>query len=381
MAYAEKKQGKPTGKFLGEVVVKGKRFRRTFDRKKDAEGYELYVKLTGDEPPTILDGAPSTGAPTFAEATELAKAKGGPHGKWKKGKDRSLMQRLEYCVAVIGSYEVQRVTVLGKITESLQGRSKSSTRYGQPLSNATINRYLSAASAVLAFAHNEEILTERPPAAPYLDEEETKKSRDVLLPEQDEVILRLMREAGDKLEALAVEALIHTGLRRGELCERVTPEQITIEQVEDEDGTFVHIGVIHLRKGQTKNGKGRIVTLPADLAKQIRALRATRQMPNGSRVLTCFKRAVKRAGVTGNIVIHSLRHARVRRLRKAGVEKAIRKQLLGHMDDDVHDDYDDLDLEDHLEVAKKVEKYAGDRAEKLAKRTSQVIDFAKVGNS
>jgi hypothetical protein len=48
------------------------------------------------------------------------------------------------------------------------------------------------------------------------------------------------------------------------------------------------------------------------------------------------------------------------------------------MDDDVHDDYDDLDLEDHLEVAKKVEKYAGDRAKKLAKRASQVIDFAKV---
>jgi integrase len=380
MAYAEKKQGKPTGKFLGEVVVKGKRFRRTFDRKKDAEGYELYVKLTGEEPPTIIDGAPSTGAPTFAEVTELAKAKGGPHGKWKKGKDRSLMQRLEYCVAVIGSYEIQRVTraVLGKIAESLQGRSKSATRYGEPLSNATINRYLSAASAVLAFAHNEEIMTERPPAAPYLDEEETKKDRDVLQPEQDEVILQLMREAGDKLEALCVEAISHTGLRRGELCERLTPEQITIEQVEDEDGTPVHIGVIRLHKGQTKNGKGRIVTLPPELAKQIRALIATGSMPKGNRVLTCFKRAVKRAGVSGNIVIHSLRHARVRRLRKAGVEKGIRKQLLGHMDDDVHDDYDDLDLEDHLEVAKKVEKYAGGRAEKLAKRGSQVIDFAKV---
>jgi integrase len=102
-------------------------------------------------------------------------------------------------------------------------------------------------------------------------------------------------------------------------------------------------------------------------------------MPTGNRLLTTFKRAVKRAGVTGNIVIHSLRHARVRRLRKAGVEKGIRKRLLGHMDDDVHDDYDALDLEDHLEVAKKVEQYAGERAEKLAKRSAQVIDFTKVG--
>jgi integrase len=380
MAYAEKKQGKPTGKFLGEVVVKGKRFRRTFDRKKDAEGYELYVKLTGEEPPTIIDGAPSTGAPTFAEVTELAKAKGGPRGKWKKGKDRSLMQRLEYCVAVIGSYEVQRVSraVLGKITESLQGRSKSAARYGEPLSNATINRYLSAASAVLAFAHQEEIMAERPPAAPYLDEEETKRDRDVLLPEQDALILRLMREAGEELEALCVEVMMHTGLRRGELCEKLTPEQITIVQVEDEDGTLVLRGVIQLHKGQTKNGKGRIVTLPSDLAKNIRALIATGQVPNGNRLLSCFKRAVKRAGVSGNIVIHSLRHARVRRLRKSGVEKGIRKQLLGHMDDDVHDDYDELDLEDHLQVEKKVEKYAGDRAKKLAKRSAQVIDFTRV---
>jgi integrase len=381
MAYAEKKHGKLTGKQIGEVVVKGKRFRRTFDRKKDAEGYELYVKLTGEEPPTITDGQQSTGAPTFAEVTELAKAKGGPKGKWKKGKDRSLVQRLDYCVSVIGPYEVQRVSraVLGKITESLQHRHKSAARYGEPLSNATINRYLSAASAVLAFAHQEEIMTERPPAAPYLSEEETKREREVLMPEQDQIILQLMRGAGDTTEALCVEAMMHTGLRRGELVEKLTPEQITVVQVEDEDGTLVHRGVIQLRKDQTKNGKGRIVTLPADLAKQIRALIANGGMPTGNRLLTTFKRALKAAGVSGNVVIHSLRHARVRRLRKAGVEKAIRKQLLGHMSDDVHDEYDALDLEDHLQVERKVEKYAGDRAEKLAKRSAQVIDFVKVG--
>jgi hypothetical protein len=70
MAYNEKRHGKPTGTFVGEVYRKGKTFRRRFKTKKDAEGYELYVKLTGEEPPT-LENTQSTGAPTFTEAVEM----------------------------------------------------------------------------------------------------------------------------------------------------------------------------------------------------------------------------------------------------------------------------------------------------------------------
>lgn len=380
MSYADKRNGKDTGSFVGEAPKLGKK--RRFKLKRDADDYEAFCKMFGREPPTLENAASPTGAPTFREVAEKCKQAGGPNGKWKLEKDHSLAQRLQYCIDKLGTFEIQRVsrTVLREqILNTLDKRPKApgQRRYEGLLSNATKNRYLSVAHAVLTYAHNEEILVEHPPAAPFLDEEETKKARDILAVEQDEVVLRLMREMGYELEALCVDTLIQTGLRRGELCEKLQPDQITIEQVMDEEGTLVPVGVIKLHKGQTKNNTARMMVLSADLAKQIRALIASGKMPSGAQVLKWFKRAVKRAGYTGNIVIHSLRHARNTRLRKAGVDRKIRKEILGHMDDDVHDGYDHVDLEDHLEVVKKAEDYAGKRRDRAAKRSAQVLDFAQ----
>lgn len=380
MAYADKRDGKATGSFVGEAPKLGKK--RRFKLMRDAQDYEAFCKMFGREPPTIEDAANPTGAPTFAEVAEKCKRAGGPNGKWKLERDHSLAQRLQYCIDKLGTYEIQRVTrtvLREQILGTLDKRPKApgQRRYEGTLSNATKNRYLSVAHAVLTYAHNEEILQEHPPSAPFLDEDETKKARDILQVEQDEVVLKLMREAGELVEAMCVDALIQTGLRRGELTEKLRPDQITIEQVERKDGTVVLVGVIRLHKGQTKNNTARTVILSADLAKQIRALIATEQMPTGARVLTCFKRAVKRAGYTGNIVVHSLRHARATRLRKAGIDKDIRMKLLGHMDENVHAEYQHDDLEDHLEVVEKVEDYAGKRLQRVAKRSTQVLDFAQ----
>lgn len=376
MAYAEKREGRLTGVWIGEVYRKPKTFRRRFTTKKDAEGYELYVKLTGEEPPT-LENAQRTGAPTFAEAVEKAKAKGGPKGKWKAGRDGSLYQRLEFCVTVIGTYEIQSITraVLGQIVARLEKRPASPKKKG-PLSPATINRYLAAAHAVLTFAHREGLMSEHPPEAPYLDEVVTRKERDILHVGQDEVILKLMREAGHEVDALCVEFLLETGFRRGELLHKLTPEQITIEQVEDEEGTSVPVGIVRLHKGQTKNNKGRMAVFSAELAKKIRALVATKSLPDGVQLLRHFKKACETAGYTGNLVLHSLRHTRNTRLRKAGITKEMRKQLLGHMSDEANAIYDHTDLEDHLMVAKKVEEYAGDRRKKAG--SSKVLAFEKV---
>jgi integrase len=376
MAYAEKRDGKLTGVWIGEVYRKGRTFRRRFKTKKDAEGYELYVKLTGDEPPT-LENTQSTGAPTFAEVVVKAKAKGGPKGKWKAGRDGSLMQRLDFCVSVIGTHEVTQVTraVLGKIVERLEKKPASTTRK-RPLTPATINRYLAAAHSVLTFAHREGLMTERPPEAPYLDEASTRKERDILHIGQDEVILGLMRAAGHEVDAMCVEFLLETGFRRGELLFKLAPDQITVEQVPDEEGTVVPVGVVRLHKGQTKNNRGRVAILSADLAKNIRALVATKSLPDGVQLLRHFKSACEAAGYTGNLVLHSLRHTRNTRLRKAGITKEMRKQLLGHMSDEANAIYDHTDLEDHLMVAKKVEEYAGDRRKKAP--IGEVVAFGKV---
>jgi integrase len=360
MAYADKRDGKHTGSFVGEWPIGRKK--RRFKTMQAAKDYETFTKLMGREPPTIDDGLQSTGAPTFAEVAQLCKADGGPKGKWKKERDCSIIQRVDYCVSIIGTYEIQQVTrtVLKKITESLQGRAKAPGKQ-QTITNATINRYLNAAGAVLTWAYRNDMIPTRP-EAPLLPEDE-RKERDVLPFGQDEVVLRLMREAGHGIEALCVEVLAETGLREGELL-KLSPDQVAIGHVENEDGTNDPIGVITLRKEQVKNNRSRMVTIRADLAKEIKAVIATQSLPNKDRLLRTFKSAVKGAGITGNVVIHSLRHTRNTRLQKAGVEQKIRMDMLGHTSEVVNNMYTHLDLADQLEAEKKLREYAGKQAKR-----------------
>jgi site-specific recombinase XerD len=79
---------------------------------------------------------------------------------------------------------------------------------------------------------------------------------------------------------------------------------------------------------------------------------ATGSLPKADKLLSTFKDACERAGYTGNLVVHSLRHARNTRLRKAGVSKKIRKEMLGHISDEANEIYDHVDLEDQLEAVK-----------------------------
>jgi hypothetical protein len=82
MSYAERRKGKLSGRWVGEEVVRGHRYRQAFDTKPEADGYEAYVKATGQEPPH-KDGAKHTGV-TFAEVAALCRDAGGPRrGRWK----------------------------------------------------------------------------------------------------------------------------------------------------------------------------------------------------------------------------------------------------------------------------------------------------------
>lgn len=356
MAYVDKKNGKATGSFVGEwphgKTNPGPTKKRRFKTMQEAKDYEAFTKLFGREPPTIDEGGPSVGELSYRQVVVLAKQSGGPKGKWKAERDPSLMQRIDFGVEVIGDLGISRVDrqALTRIRDHASIAKRS---------NATRNRYIMAAHAVLSYAENEGIIPHAP-KSPMLDEEETRKHRDILKVGQDEIILREMENAGFRVHALCVDALIQTGLRSGELLKKLAPEQIHIEQVRDpETGETVNVGVVQLQRGKTKNNKGRFVILSADLARNIKALIATGNMPDGYQLLDRFKQACERAGITGNLVIHSLRHTRNTRLRKAGISTKIRKELLGHMSDEANEIYDHTDLADLLAVEKKVEEYAG----------------------
>ena len=350
MAYADKKNGKATGAFVGEWH-KGKKKRR-FKTMQEAKDYEAFTKLFGREPPSIEDGGPSLGELSYREVVVLAKAAGGPKGKWKAERDPSLMQRIDFGASVIGDLGISRVdrAALAQIRDHVSIRARS---------NATRNRYVMAAHAVLSYAENEGIIAGAP-KSPMLDETTTRKYRDILSYGQDEIIIAKMEELGYAVEARCVDILIQTGMRSGEL-KKLTPEQITVEMVPDAEGTEHECGVVRLNAGQTKNNKMRVCIFDPALAKYLKALVATNSVPDGYRLLDTFKNACERAGIQGNLVIHSLRHTRGTRLRKAGVPDKLRQQMLGHISKEASEIYNHLDLTDQLEAVKIVQEYAGKR--------------------
>lgn len=379
MAYNETRKGKHTGVFIGEVYRKGKTYRRRFKTKKEAEGYELYVKLTGEEPPT-LENTQSTGAPTFAEATQAAKQRKGPRGRWDLTHDETLGQRLDFVTKVLGHFEV---TQMGEDAfDVLRARLDKLTFSGKPISNSTKNRYLTVASAVLHVAQIKGWITVKPVVHLY---PERNQQRAILASEaQDEVILRLMRAQGHTVEALCVEVLVETGLRRGELLghplrgrEPIKAHQITIE-ADPDDGT--ENGWITLGGGgegveQTKNNTARRVYIRADLAKEIRAVAAAGLLPKPDKVLDNFKVARDTAGYPKNLVIHSLRHTRNTRLARVEPNIKNRMQILGQKTVSTNLRYTHVFDRDQLEVAKKLQKPAGDRPENSP---AQVVDIAKM---
>jgi integrase len=100
---------------------------------------------------------------------------------------------------------------------------------------------------------------------------------------------------------------------------------------------------------------------------------ATNSVPNGDRLLDTFKLGCERAGIEGNVVIHSLRHTRGTRLRKAGVSDKLRQQMLGHISKEASEIYNHLDLTDQLEAVKIVQEYAGKRGQKPKTATIKTV--------
>ena len=167
MAYADTRDGKHTGSFVGEAPKLKKK--RRFKTLQDAKDYETFCKLMGREPPTITEGI-QEGGPTFAQVAQMCKDAGGPKGKWKAERDCSVIQRVDYCVDKVGGYPIGYVhdhaqEMADKIVASLD-RAKGPGK-GHRLSNATKNRYVNSGfGAVLTYAYKKRMIPSRPPLSP-----------------------------------------------------------------------------------------------------------------------------------------------------------------------------------------------------------------------
>jgi integrase len=182
----------------------------------------------------------------------------------------------------------------------------------------------------------------------------------VLTFEMEDAILAELERRGNYAEAICVRVLVETGMREGELCSKLRPAQITF----DVDAEGNENGWIGLEADQTKNDEPRLVYIRPDLARKLLALMQHGRVPKASRLLRLFKQAAKSCGAPRSIVIHSLRHTRNTRLRKAGVDMKIRMKMLGHKTTSASMRYDHVDVGDQLQAAKKVEVSRGGTGEK-----------------
>jgi integrase len=369
MAYAEKRNSALTGMWLGEVTLRksNQRFKRSFDTKKEAEAYEAFVRMMHAEPPTILEGrAVAAKGRSFRELAKECRAQGGPNGAWLRSRDPSGMRRLEWCIEQLGDYDIGDVTrslIREKIVENLQRRPGRKGR----LSQATINRYLAAASAVLHWAVNEERISTKP-TLPFVNNYERTERGAVSFADEERIVQHLEQQ-GYRAHALCVRWLVWTGMRRGELF-KLKPEQIKTDH-------------IVLQAFQTKANRTRTVYVRPSQAREMRALVASGSLPDPAHLSSVFKAAAKAVGTESCVVLHSLRHTFATRLMNAGVRREIAQYMLGHTTRDVHDGYVHVALDAQREAIEKLVQMRGDLGGQVvdfnSHTHSQPVDIAQAG--
>jgi integrase len=352
--YPERKRGKLTGKWLAEAFVEGKRVRSRFDTRREGERWADTVKLTGGLP--TAPETPSSTIPTFASVATECKTAGGPRRrKWKAGRDLSVHQRVDTVAALIGSKPITSITkpVLVELRNKL---AKRPGYHGGPLSAATLNRYMDAASAVLTYAEEQGYIQGKP-RVPKEDEDNEKF---VWLSEDGErAMTSYMLSKGWKVEALTMRVLIETGLRWGEF------ESLEPEQIEDE----------WLRLWKTKTNRPRSSPISKSTARELRAWAAAGALPHYSTFRDRFYAARNAAGQSDDITIHTLRHTTATRLVEQDVPLAIIQRYLGHSTIKTTERYAHIRDELLAKAHKKLAPTEGAVAQSAAEAQNKVLAF------
>jgi integrase len=306
MSYAEKREGKLTGRWVGQCRIKGETLRRIFETRKAANGYEAYVRETGEEP-AHLNEAKLVG-PTFRECAEHCIK---TNLTWKRGRDPSGRHRLDYLIDRLGPKPVAMITkdVLTALVQDLARRPAQ--RGGGKLSMGTINRYLSAASAVLSDARSRGLL-EVQPVIPW---QEDKGHRIHWLSEdQEKLVIAWLRAQNFHASALVVRVLCSSGLRWSEFI------SLESHQVQSE----------WIKLDKTKTDTPRDVPVHPKLLGELRAMVTSGGSPNYQTFRTQLKAAFKACGLSPELGVHNLRHSTATRLTKKKTPTEIVRKFLGH---------------------------------------------------
>jgi integrase len=306
MPYAEKRDGRLTGRYIAEMRKHGFP-KRAFDSRKSAEGYEAYVNATGHEP-VGASGTP-TSEHTFKSVAEALRAAGGPKGRWAKGRDKSVLQRLDgLCAMPLGSLPITEVTYT-RVEDAVLTLQRE-----RGISDATVNRYLTPVSAVLKYAEQRELIP-RSPSLPWrakVDHYQPTYSQT-----QERAVLDALRASGHDVDAFMVRLLLISGMRIGELL------GLRAEQIED--------GFVSLDDPRKiKNGTRRELYIGEENEARLRALVRANELTTYQQFRIHLRDAIKKCGYEIPRPVHALRHTTATRTVADEQDVHMAMELLGH---------------------------------------------------
>ena len=304
--YAEKRSGKPTGRWVAEVMRGGVKTRLRFQTYEEARLVEDQL-MAGLPVRSIKEAALHTLGWLHGQSADI----------WEGCKDDQQAKRFGVCVGLIGAdtlirdVRTEHLDDLKKQLGALRPKRKCHRTIENP---NTIHRYLSSVSAALRWAHKRGIISGMPSIPWPKVVEPTKR---FFQPDEEAVVLKYLTDHGREDEALCVRVLSQTGMRIGELL-KLKPDFIA--------NGYVLVGDW---VGGTKTGDNRYAPIEDDMARALVAL-IERGMPSYRMILKSLKAACAATGVDVRKTPHKLRHTTATRLVKAGVQIAVIKDFMGH---------------------------------------------------
>lgn len=224
------------------------------------------------------------------------------------------------------------------------------------LTAATLNRDLIAARFILNWGLRKELLVANPLKGVRMERERRRKRPIVSIQEE----LSIIAAAAIHLKEIVIVAL-DTGMRRIEILNQLW-----------EDVDFHH-GLLYVSRSKTAEGECREIPLTARVLEILKA----RKQDQGliftfaglplHRVKTAWKGALRRAGVRA-LRLRDLRHTFNNRLIFSGVDREVRKSLMGHADSETHDVYINVELPQKIEAIKNLHRWWREEVAKLEKQ-------------
>jgi len=305
--YADKKNGKATGRWCVEVQSKGQRLRDRCDTHAEAvikeQEFLKAFKVGGPLPQSAKRkfSVEHTKAETFSEAIRKADGR-----LWAgKASEEDNISKLNTILQIMGDKPLDAIDThfIDDLIDALAALKKA---------DSTINRYLSAFRAFLSWCTQRNYRTVALPTFAWREEDE---GRIRWITPQEEVKLKaILPETIWKVVRIA----IHTGMRRGELLS-IEPEQVTK-------------GWCHL--WETKSGSPRSVPLCPEDEEDLRWLAQDGNMPNEVTLRREWNEARKAMGLVDDpwFVFHACRHTCATRMVRAKptINLAVIQKFMGH---------------------------------------------------